>query len=116
MSKLPPAPSIMDEHPLIYREWSPLLALLSKIPSRVHRGLFGYDLNLTCVAAHPRFLVLGTNAGLVYWYDRQKQDLERLWCEDRVSPITHVALVETVDFMVAAGNKEGGLAIFQVSK
>ncbi len=48
-----------------YREHAPMHKLLSKIPQRIHRGVRGYDLNLTCLAAHPRFLALGVNAGLV---------------------------------------------------
>ena len=99
----------------IFREHSPLLGLLSKVPARVHRGLVGYDLSLTCVAAHPRFLALGTNAGLVYWYDREEDVLHRLWCSDRRTPVAKVALVETVELMLAAGNEAGEITIFQVS-
>ena len=54
---------------ICYREWSPMVKLLSQIPTRIHRNIVGYDLNLTCIAAHSHFLALGTNAGLVYWYD-----------------------------------------------
>jgi hypothetical protein len=50
-----------------YREWAPMVKLLSQIPTRIHRNIVGYDLNLTCIAAHSHFLALGTNAGLVYW-------------------------------------------------
>ncbi len=48
-----------------FREHAPMHKLLSKIPQRIHRGVVGYDLNLTCLAAHPRFLAIGVNAGLV---------------------------------------------------
>lgn len=30
--------------PKIYREWSPLIKLLSQIPARIHRNIVGYDL------------------------------------------------------------------------
>ena len=100
----------------MYREWGPMYGLLSKIPARLHRSFLGYDLNLTCVAAHGHYLALGTNAGLVYWYDRRTRDLRRLWCQDRVSEITAIALVESVDFMLAVGNKEGRLTIFQIPR
>ena len=38
----------------IFREHEPLLRLLGQLPTRVHRGMVGYDLNLTCIAAHSR--------------------------------------------------------------
>ena len=101
---------------LFVREHSPLYGLLSKIPARVHRGVMGYDLSLTAVAAHPRFIALGTNAGLVYWYDREEDALHRLWCADRKTAITRLALVESVELMLAAGNKEGCLTIFQIQR
>lgn len=107
----------MDQSDLkIFREHSPYIQLLSKIPSRVHRGMVGYDLNLTCIAVHPKFLALGTNAGLVYWYDRGQDVLQRLWCSNRRTPITKVCLVETVDLMLAVGNQDGCITIFQIPR
>ena len=100
----------------MFREHQPLYKLLSHIPARIHRGVMGYDLSLTCIAAHPRFLALGTNAGLVYWYDRQEDEFHRLWCEDRRTPLTKLALVETVDFMLAAGSNSGCVTIFQIPR
>ena len=49
-------------------------------------------------------------------YNRQTGELNRLWCSDRKTAISRVALVETVDFMVAAGNVEGQLTIFQIPR
>ena len=49
-------------------------------------------------------------------FNRQTGELSRLWCSDRKCAITRIALVETVDFMLAAGNEEGLLTIFQVRK
>ena len=68
------------------------------------------------MAAHPRFIALGTNAGLVYWYDRKEDVLHRLWCADRKTAITRLALVESVELMLAAGNSEGCLTIFQIQR
>ena len=73
-------------------------------------------LSLTAVAAHPRFVALGTNAGLVYWYDRAEDVLHRLWCADRKTAVTRLALVESVELMLAAGNREGSLTIFQIQR
>ena len=50
------AAATSESAPQLYREHAPMLKLLSQIPARVHRGLVGYDLNLTCVAAHHKFL------------------------------------------------------------
>jgi tectonin beta-propeller repeat-containing protein 2 len=63
------------------REWAPLTALLSQVPQRVQRGIFWDDLNLTCVDALPEFLAVGTNAGLVLWFDRGSGHLQKLKCE-----------------------------------
>eukprot|EP00095_Tigriopus_kingsejongensis_P003877 maker-scaffold387_size188669-snap-gene-0.19 protein:Tk03877 transcript:maker-scaffold387_size188669-snap-gene-0.19-mRNA-1 annotation:"wd repeat-containing protein cg11141" len=106
----------MDGDVKMYREHSPYFQLLSKIPTRIHRGMRGYDLDLTCISAHPKFVVLGTNAGLVYWYDRGQDDLQRLWCTDRRTPISKLSLVETVDLMLAVGNLEGCITIFQIPR
>ena len=59
-------------------------------------------------------MALGTNAGLVYWYDRQTNHLSRLWCSDRRTAVVRLALVETVDLMLAVGNELGCVTIFQV--
>ncbi len=63
VEEFPALPDASSARP--FREHAPMHKLLSKIPQRIHRGVMGYDLNLTCVAAHPRFLALGVNAGLV---------------------------------------------------
>ena len=68
------------------------------------------------MAAHPRFIALGTNAGLVYWYDRKEDVLHRLWCADRKAAVTRLALVESVELMLAVGNREGCITIFQIQR
>lgn len=64
----------------ILREWAPL-ELFSKLPTRTQVGLFYYEVKLTCVDVLPEFLALGTNVGIVYWYDRQRKEMQRLRCE-----------------------------------
>lgn len=63
------------------REWAPLTDLFNKLPTKVQIGLFPQDVKVTCIDALPEFLVLGTNVGIIYWYDRKKGTLERLRCE-----------------------------------
>lgn len=63
------------------REWAPLAMLLQQIPAKIQTGLFTHNINFTCIDAVPEFIAIGTNYGLVYWFDREKQDLQRLRCE-----------------------------------
>ena len=105
-----------EGHSAIYQEHSPFYALLTQIPFKVHRGVsvLATDLRLTCMTSQSRFIALGTNVGLVYWYDRLENELTRLWCPDRETPISAIALVETVEFLLAAGDAKGKITIFQV--
>lgn len=65
----------------ILREWAPLTDLFSKLPTKTQIGIFSQEIKLTCVDFVPEFIALGTNVGIVYWYDRKKKDLQRLRCE-----------------------------------
>ncbi|XP_066992406.2 tectonin beta-propeller repeat-containing protein 2 isoform X2 [Anabrus simplex] len=107
-------PSSEEEASL--REWSPLTAFLQQVPLKAQRGIFTYDLNLTCVDALPDFIAVGTNMGLVYWYNRKKGDLQRLRCENTASSVSCVKVISTVDYMVAAGNELGIVTVFQIPK
>lgn len=62
------------------------------------------------------YIALGTNVGLVYWYDRKKGNIQRLRCEAAATPITFVKIVNTVDYMVGAGNAAGQVTVFQIPK
>lgn len=46
------------------REWAPLTNVVDRIPTRINRGLFPADLNITCIDAVEEFLELGTDAGI----------------------------------------------------
>lgn len=107
-------PSSEDDGTL--REWSPLSTLASQIPLKAQRGLFTGDLNLTCIAALPDYLAIGTNHGLVYWYNRTSNELQRLRCENTACAITCVAVTSTVDYMVAAGTSTGTVNVFLIPK
>lgn len=63
------------------REWTPCSHILNLIPLRVQNGIFSNELYLTCVDAVYEYIALGTNMGLVYWYDRKKGNIQKLKCE-----------------------------------
>ncbi|CAK9804582.1 WD repeat-containing protein CG11141 [Anthophora quadrimaculata] len=107
-------PMCEDGGPL--REWAPLTMLLQQIPAKIQNGLFTHNINFTCIDVVPEFIAIGTNHGLVYWFDREKQDLQRLRCENVNSTITCIQVVSTVDYMVAAGNEHGVVTVFQIPK
>ncbi|KAL6265330.1 hypothetical protein P5V15_002131 [Pogonomyrmex californicus] len=107
-------PMCEDGGPL--REWAPLAVLLQQIPAKIQNGIFTQDISFTCIDALTEFIAIGTNHGLVYWYNREKQDLQRLRCENISSKITSIQVISTVDFMVAAGNEHGVVTVFQIPK
>ncbi|XP_030036044.2 WD repeat-containing protein CG11141 [Manduca sexta] len=98
------------------REWTPCSHILNLIPPRIQTGIFSSELCLTCVDAVTEYIALGTNVGLVYWYDRKKGTIQKLKCETSNSPITYVKIVSTVDYMVGAGNAAGQVTVFQIPK
>lgn len=104
-----------NQIPSILREWAPLTDLFDKLPTKTG-GIFSQDIKLTCLDVLSEFLALGTNVGVIFWYDRKRKDLQRLRCENPNSPINCIKAVSTVDYMVAAGNQAGGITIFQIPK
>ncbi|XP_036345616.1 WD repeat-containing protein CG11141-like [Rhagoletis pomonella] len=99
------------------REWAPLTDVMEKIPVRTIRalGIFPADLNITCVDAITEFLALGSDAGIVFWYDRYTGELQKLRTEF-AARITCVKIVDSVEYMVAAGNASGQVSVFQIQK
>lgn len=129
----------------LLREWAPLTKLLQQIPLKAQNGIFTQDVNFTCIDVVTEYIAIGTNHGLVYWYGREKGDLQRLRCEVRKNlfnpwkikksflffryflfsfsffqytntTITCVKVISTVDYMVAAGNDQGIVTVFQIPK
>ncbi|KAK9751564.1 hypothetical protein QE152_g4917 [Popillia japonica] len=100
----------------ILREWAPLTDLFNKLPTRIQNGIFNQEVQLTCVDVLPEFIALGTNVGVVYWYNRKKKDLQRLRCENLNSTVTVIKIISTVDYMLACGNTAGNVNIFQIPK
>lgn len=78
------------------REWTPCTHILNLIPPRIQTGLFSNELCLTCVDAVTEYIALGTNVGLVYWYDRKKGNIQRLRCEASTSPYVYTAFLHLV--------------------
>uniref|UniRef100_A0A1A9WR45 WD repeat-containing protein CG11141 n=1 Tax=Glossina brevipalpis TaxID=37001 RepID=A0A1A9WR45_9MUSC len=97
------------------REWAPLTDVLDRIPTRIKRGLFLSDLNITCIDALEQFFALGSDAGTVFWYNRSSGQVQKLK-SDSMSRITCVKVVDSVDYMVAAGNSAGEVFVFQIAK
>lgn len=71
----------MNDSENTLREWAPLTDLFNRLPSKSQSGLFYHDVKLTCVDVLSEFIALGTNLGIVYWYDRKSKNLQRLRCE-----------------------------------
>lgn len=97
------------------REWAPLTELLAKLPTKHQNGLLYQEVKITCIDVLPEFIAIGTNVGIVYWFDRNKKDIQRLRCENNI-PITVLKIISTVDYMVACGNAVGNISIFQIPK
>ncbi|KAH8271505.1 hypothetical protein KR018_002196 [Drosophila ironensis] len=97
------------------REWAPLTELFDRIPARLQRGFFPADLNLTCVDACEEFLAVGSDAGIVFWHNRRTGEMQKLKAEV-ATRITCVRIVNSVEFMVAAGCANGQVSVFQIQK
>ncbi|XP_055390393.1 WD repeat-containing protein CG11141 isoform X2 [Condylostylus longicornis] len=96
------------------REWAPL-TVLEKIPTSVLHGFFPNDLNITCIDAISEFLALGTDDGLIFWYNRNNSEFQRLRIEVS-SPITCIKIVSSVEYMIASGTRNDQVTIFQIQK
>ncbi|KAH8304548.1 hypothetical protein KR059_011918 [Drosophila kikkawai] len=97
------------------REWAPLTDVIDHIPAQLQRGFFPANLNLTCVDATEQFLAVGSDAGIVFWYNRQSGEMQKLKAEV-ATRITCVRIVNSVEYMVAAGCANGQVSIFQIQK
>ncbi|XP_022255811.1 WD repeat-containing protein CG11141-like isoform X2 [Limulus polyphemus] len=100
----------------ILQEFSPLTHLLGTIPLQAQRGLFTMDIKLTCVDAIDEFVVLGSSIGVVFMYHRRRCETRKLRCEGNIIPVTCVKIIASVDYMVAAGTKEGLVFAFQLPR
>lgn len=71
----------MENNILLLSEWAPLSDLLEKIPTKIQRGLFYIDVNITCLDVLPEFIAIGTDIGISFWYNRLTGDLQKLRSE-----------------------------------
>lgn len=63
------------------REWAPLTDLLSKIPTRIQKTFFYQDVNITCIDVLSDFIALGSDVGIVFWYNRSTGNVQKLRSE-----------------------------------
>ncbi|XP_051156638.1 WD repeat-containing protein CG11141 [Leptopilina boulardi] len=106
----------MSEDSGVLREWAPLATLLQRLPAKIQNGLFSQNINFTCIDVLPEFIAIGTNHGLVYWFNRESGEIQKLRCENLNTIITCIRVISTVDYMVAVGNDQGIVTVFQIPK
>ncbi|KAH8418432.1 hypothetical protein KR222_010247 [Zaprionus bogoriensis] len=99
---------------LCLREWAPLTEIMELIPA-ARRGFFPANLNITCIDAIEDFLALGSDAGIIFWYNRRSGEMQKLKAEVSTR-ITCVKIVNSVEYMVAAGSANGQVSVFQIQK
>lgn len=86
----------------ILRQWTPLCGLSQQIPVTVRRGLFLDNVVLTSIDAVPEYLVVGTNVGAVYWYNRETHSIQKLYPEvslECLSNCKKVCLISLILFL-----------------
>ncbi|XP_043484940.1 WD repeat-containing protein CG11141 isoform X2 [Leptopilina heterotoma] len=106
----------MSEDSGVLREWAPLATLLQRLPAKIQNGLFSQNINFTCIDVLSEFIAIGTNHGLVYWFNRENGEIQKLRCENVNTVITCIRVISTVDYMVAVGNDQGIVTVFQIPK
>lgn len=64
------------------REWAPLWDLWQRIPETVIKSfVIKRNVEITCLDAVDEFLALGSNVGIVFWYNRAKRKLHQFKCD-----------------------------------
>lgn len=77
----------LDLHNL--REWEPINDVFRKIPPKIQRGFFFQELNVTCIDALPEFLGLGSDVGIIFWYNRLNGNVQKLRTEVNFPELKH---------------------------
>lgn len=63
------------------RQWQPINDVFQKIPPKIQRGFFFQELNITCIDVLPEYFGLGTDAGIIFWYNRRNGNVQKLRTE-----------------------------------
>lgn len=63
------------------REWQPIDNVFHKIPPKIQKGFFFQELHITCIDALPEYLALGSNVGIIFWYNRHNGNVQKLRTE-----------------------------------
>lgn len=63
------------------REWQSINDVLQKIPPKVQRGFFFHELNVTCIDVLSEYLGLGSDVGIIFWYNRRNGNVQKLRTE-----------------------------------
>lgn len=63
------------------REWQPVNDVLQQIPPKVQRGFFHQELNVTCIDVLSEYCGLGSDVGIVFWYNRRTGNVQKLRTE-----------------------------------
>lgn len=99
-----------------YREWTPLSHLVEKIPPRFHQGFVSKELILTVVTISCDSVVLGSNAGVLFWFNRNNHNVNRRSVDEKFTPTSALAITLCqYGEILAAGNLAGVVAIFSTS-
>ncbi|XP_013385306.1 tectonin beta-propeller repeat-containing protein 2-like isoform X1 [Lingula anatina] len=96
----------------VLKEFEPLNHMLNMIPSKAQRGLKVYPIDLTCLDASKSFIALGSNLGILFLYNREKQSLQRLTCDSKSEVMSCVKMQEGLEFQIALGTHSGLLCVF----
>ncbi|KAG8196371.1 hypothetical protein JTE90_009588 [Oedothorax gibbosus] len=87
--------------------------LLQLIPAKAQKGLTTLDLEFTCIHADGHYIVLGSNVGIVYVFDRIRNHLCRLRNEQK-DAITSVKVIISLECLVVFGCKNGALFVYKI--
>lgn len=104
---------LVHDHPVLFREWAPLKHLIEKIPPKYHQGFVSKELLLTCVAVSCDSIVIGSSAGVVFWFSRSNQLACRKSIDDKFISVTALAItISEYGEALAVGNAAGVIAVF----
>ncbi|XP_064621989.1 tectonin beta-propeller repeat-containing protein 2-like [Lineus longissimus] len=96
------------------QEFAPLSYILNRIPTKAQKGFSTIKIELISIDVTKEYIALGSNIGLIFLFDRKKETLQRLNCDAKNGSITSVKMLNSLDYMVAAGTSSGLVCVFQM--